>query len=182
MKKIGVVVGSLRKDSYNKKIAEVISKRLESEYEIEFISIDGLPLYNEDLDKDGVVPAEWNKLREEVNKMDAYIFATPEYNRSVPAVLKNALDIGSRPYGHNVWAGKPAAIVSVSTGNIGGFGANHHLRQTMTFLDVFVMQQPEAYISNVTSSFDENGVITERTEKFLNSIADSINNWFKRFL
>lgn len=182
MKKIGVIVGSLRKDSYNKKIAEIISKRLESDYEVEFISIDGLPLYNEDLDKDGVVPEEWKKLRKKVSEMDAYVFATPEYNRSVPAVLKNALDIGSRPYGQNVWSGKPAGIISVSTGNIGGFGANHHLRQTMTFLDVFVMQQPEAYISNVTSSFDENGKISERTEKYLNSIADSMNNWFKRFL
>ncbi len=182
MKKIGIIVGSLRKESYNKKIAKIISKRLEDKYEIEFISIDGLPLYNEDLDQEGIVPEEWKKLREVAGNMDAYIFVTPEYNRSVPAALKNALDIGSRPYGQNIWSGKPAGIISVSTGNIGGFGANHHLRQTMTFLNVFVMQQPEAYISNIESSYDENGKISERTEKYLNSIADSMNDWFERFL
>lgn len=181
MKKIGILVGSLRKGSYSRKIAEAMSKKLDENFEVSFISIEDLPLYNEDLDEDGLVPKRWEELRKNIKEVDSFLFVTPEYNRGVTAVLKNALDVGSRPYGHNVWDGKPAGIISVSTGNIGGFGSNHHLRQSMTFLNVFPMQQPEAYLSNVIENFDENGNITVRTDEYLNSISNALTKWINRF-
>ncbi len=182
MKKLGILVGSLREESYSKKVAEVISKRLENEYEVNFISIGDVPFYNEDLESEGKIPEEWKSLRKEVAESEAFLFVTPEYNRTIPAVLKNALDVASRPYGSSGWDGKPGGVVSVSTGNIGGFGSNHHLRQAMTFLNVYMMQQPEAYISNMPECVDENGVITERTKNYLEKIADALSDWYKRFI
>lgn len=181
MKKLGILIGSLRKESYSRKIAEVMSKKLENDFEISFISIEDLPLYNEDLDHEGLVPDRWSELRKDVANVDSFLFVTPEYNRTIPAVLKNALDIASRPYGENVWDGKPAGIISSSIGAIGGFGANHHLRQTMAFLNIFPMQQPEVYLSNITESFNEDGTLTERTDKYLSSIASAVAGWINRF-
>lgn len=115
--------------------------------------------------------------------MDGFLFVTPEYNRSMPAVLKNALDVASRPYGSNLWGGKPGAIISVSPGKPGAFGANHHLRQCMTFLNVYMMQQPEAYLGNVDGFFDENGAVKDAgTDQFLQSLADAFADWTGRFL
>ncbi len=123
---------------------------------LEIIGIGGLPLYNEDLETDPP-PAPWQAFRQQIAACDGVLFVTPEYNRSVPAALKNAIDVGSRPYGMSVWNGKPGAVMSVSPGAIGGFGANHHLRQSLVFLNVPAMQQPEAYIGNVANLFDESG-------------------------
>ena len=114
----------------------------------------------------------------EIKATDAVLFVTPEHNRSVPAALKNALDIGSRPYGQSMWNGKPGAVVSSSLGGIGGFGANHHLRQTLTFLNVLTMQQPEAYIGNVGQLFDAEGrIANDSTRDFLKSYAQAFANW-----
>lgn len=179
---IGVLVGSSRRDSFSKKIADAISALMPEGFEMKQIDISSLTLFNQDFDDDGKTPAEWMTFREEVKKLDGFLFVTPEYNRSVPPVLKNALDIASRPYGQNVWSGKPGAVISVSPGNIGGFGANHHLRQILTFLDVYTMQQPEAYIGNVTAMLDSEGKVSdERSNAFLQSLADAFGNWVNKF-
>ncbi|MDE3142195.1 MAG: NAD(P)H-dependent oxidoreductase, partial [Pseudomonadota bacterium] len=129
-----------------------------------------------DLDSDP--PAPWRAFRERIKKADGAIFVTPEYNRSVPAVLKNAIDVGSRPYGHNVFDAKPAAVISVSPGAIGGFGANHHLRQSLVFLDVPTMAQPEAYLGGAGSLFDAHGhIANEATRGFMQKFLDAYTAW-----
>lgn len=179
-KTIGFIVGSLRKESFNKKIARYVETILPADYEAKFIDISGLELFNEDIE--GNPPASWIKLREEVKSADGFLFFTPEYNRSVPAALKNALDVASRPYGQSVWTGKPAGIVSVSMGGISGFGANHHLRQVLTFLDVYPLQQPEAYIGNVTTLLDESGnLVDEGTKGFFKAYVDAFAKWVEKF-
>ena len=172
MTKIGVVVGSLRKESYSRKIANNVVKLFPEGYETEFIEIGNLPLYNEEYD--GNSPEEYVSFRETVSGVDAVLFVTPEYNRSVPGVLKNALDVGSRPYGESVWNAKPAAIISQSISNLSGFGANHHLRQSLTFLNMPVVQQPEVYLANSQDLVDDSGNINnEQTVQFLQSFVDA---------
>ncbi|MCK4206217.1 NAD(P)H-dependent oxidoreductase [Brucella pituitosa] len=163
---VAVLVGSLRKDSFNRKVAVGLSAVAPDGMTLTTIEIGDLPLYNPDLDTD-VPPAAWTRFRSEVSKTNAVLFVTPEYNRSVPAALKNALDVGSRPYGQSVWSGKPAAIISGSPGNISGFGANHHLRQSLVFLDMPTLQQPEAYLAYVDRLVDESGKLVPDTAKFL---------------
>jgi len=178
--KIAIIVGSLRKDSLNRRVARSICAIRGDNLDCSMIEIGDLPLYNEDLEKDP--PAQWTRFRDRVRGADAVLFVTPEYNRSVPGLLKNAIDVGSRPYGKSVWSRKPAAVVSVSPGAIGGFGANHHLRQSLVFLDMPVLQQPEAYVGNAATLFDEaGGVKNEGTEKFLRSFAEAFAAWIERF-
>jgi len=167
-----VIVGSLRKASLNRKLAMALAALAPPELRLEIVEIGALPLYNQDLDDDAAgVPAAWTAFRDRVARADGVIFVTPEYNRSVPAPLKNAIDVGSRPYGKSAWSGKPAAVVSASPGAIGGFGANHHLRQSLVFLDMPTLQQPEAYISGVDKLFDDAGnVASESTRGFLEKI------------
>lgn len=173
---VGVFVGSLRKDSLNRKLAKALVELAPSDFKFEFVDIAALPHYNEDGDTDP--PAAWKAFREKVKPLDAVLFVTPEYNRSVPGVLKNALDVGSRPYGQSVWEGKPAAVVSASPGGIGGFGANHHLRQSLVFLNVPAMQQPEAYIGGANKLFDENGnIANDGTRKFLHGFMEAFARW-----
>ncbi|ABX41492.1 NADPH-dependent FMN reductase [Lachnoclostridium phytofermentans] len=180
---IGVFVGSLRRDSFCKKVANTFQSLIPEGYEMKFIDISKLQMYNQDYDDDGNTPMEWETFRKEVKELDGFLFVTPEYNRSIPPVLKNALDIASRPYGQNVWSGKPGAVFSVSPGNIGGFGANHHLRQVLSFLNVYTMQQPEVYLSNITNSLDEQGNISnESTIKFLQDIANAFAAWIAKFM
>lgn len=175
-KNIAVIVGSLRRESFNRKMAKALMKLAPDPLSLEIIEIGGLPLYNQDLD--GNPPAAWTEFRERLKKVDGVLFVTPEYNRSVPGVLKNAIDVGSRPYGKSVWAGKPAAVVSVSPGAIGGFGANHHLRQSLVFLDMPAMQQPEAYIGNAAELFDEKGELTsDETREFAEEFMKSFAEW-----
>lgn len=176
MKKIGVLIGSLRKDSYNKRIAENIIKIAPATLSFEVIEIGNLPLYNEDLDH-GNPPAEWVSFRKKLKNVDGVLFFTPEYNRSIPGVLKNAIDVGSRPSGKSAWSGKPGGVVSVSAGQLSAFGANHILRQSMVFLDVPMMQQPEAYIGHVDSLLDENGNTVEGTTKFLKRFVEAFAKW-----
>jgi chromate reductase len=166
-KNVAVIVGSLRKASFNRKMANALIGLAPEGLKLQIVEIGALPLYNEDLDGD-TAPEPWRTFRAAVRGCDAVLFVTPEYNRSVPGALKNAIDVGSRPYGQSVWSGKPAAIVSVSPGAIGGFGANHHLRQSLVFLDMPALQQPEAYIGGAASLFAEDGTIAnERTATFL---------------
>lgn len=175
---VAVIVGSLRKESFSKKIALALKDLSPKELHLELIDLNALSFYNQDFEEQGQEPASWLTFRNDIKKYDAVLFVTPEYNRSIPAVLKNALDVGSRPYGKSVWNGKPGAIVSVSPGGIGGFGANHHLRQILTFLNVPTMQQPEAYIGAVHTLMDDKGVITNSgTKKFLTQFVDAFHKW-----
>lgn len=181
-KNIAVLVGSLRKDSFSKAVAKNLSKLFPADFNLEVIEIGDLPLYNQDYDDLDQVPAAYTTFREKMQTMDAILFVTPEYNRSVPAVLKNALDVGSRPYGASVWDNKPAEIVSVSPGAISGFGANHHLRQSLVFLNMPTVQQPEAYIGNVMNLLDENGDVTNPdTIGFFQAIVDAFVALIKRY-
>jgi chromate reductase len=165
-RKIAIIVGSLREGSYNKKIAKALIALAPEHLSFDTVGIGELPLYNEDLDK-GAPPPAWTEFRARVGACEALLFVTPEYNRSMPGVLKNAIDVGSRPYGSSVWEKKPGAIVSATPGALGAFGANHHLRQSCVFLDVPLMQQPEAYLSGVGKVFGEDGSLTDEGLKAL---------------
>ena len=174
--KIAVFVGSLRKESYNLKTAKALTALAPESLSLEIVSIGELPLFNEDLE--ATPPNEWIALRQQITAADGVLFLTPEYNRSVPAVLKNAIDVGSRPYGQNSWDGKPGAVLSVSIGNISGFGANHHLRQSLVFVNVPTMAQPEAYIGGASALFDDNGnLINESTKEFLKGFISAFEKW-----
>ncbi len=173
---VAVLVGSLRRESLNRKMALALSHLTPAALELGTVEIGDLPLYNQDLDESP--PAAWVKLRERIRVAQAVLFVTPEYNRSVPGVLKNAIDVGSRPYGQNVWDKKPAAVVSVSPGAIGGFGANHHLRQMLTYLNMPTLAQPEAYIGGAGTLFDAEGNIgNESTRKFLDGFMRAFAEW-----
>lgn len=181
---IAVIVGSLRKESFNRKFARVLIDLAPASLRMQIVEIGALPLYNQDLDEAGaVVPPAWTAFRERMRAAQGVLFVTPEYNRSVPAVLKNAIDVGSRPYGHSVWAGKPAAVASVSIGAIAGFGANHHLRQSLVFVDMPVLQQPEAYIGGAGSLFDTQGELSNAgTREFAARFIQACAAWVERLL
>lgn len=183
--KIGIITGSLRKDSFSKQIAANVAELFPQGYETEFIEIGNLPFYNQDDDTENNVHPAYTEFRSKIKQYDAFLFVTPEYNRSVPAVLTNALDIASRPFGQSLWNGKPAAIISQSPGNLGGFGANHHLRQILTCLNMPLVQQPEAYISNSAALLDENGKINNEDtvhflQTFVNTFVDLIAKYQDR--
>lgn len=175
---VAVVVGSLRKDSYNRKVARALGELAPSSLALTIIEIGDLPLYNEDVEASGV-PGPWQRFRDEIKTSDAVLFVTPEYNRSVPGCLKNAIDVGSRPYGQSAWSGKPAAVISVSPGAVGGFGANHAVRQSLVFLDMPCMQMPEAYIGGAATLFDDSGKLGEKTRPFLQGFIDTFAAWVK---
>ena len=176
-RRVAVVVGSLRKDSLNRKMAKALAATAPPSLSLEIVEIGGLPLYNQD--DDAHPPAASVAFKEKIAGADAVLFVTPEYNRSVPGVLKNAIDIASRPYGKSAWDGKPAGVVTVSPGAIGGFGANHHLRQSLVFLNMPVLQQPEAYLNHTGQYFDDAGKLTkddtrQLLEKLLTALAGLI--------
>jgi chromate reductase len=172
-----ILVGSLRKASLNGILANALISLAPSSLKLDIVEIGQLPFYNEDLETNPA-PAQWTAFRQRVKAADAVLFVTPEYNRSVPAVLKNALDVGSRPYGSSVWDRKPGAIVSCSPGAIGAFGANHHVRQSLVFLNVPTMQQPEAYVGHADKLFDEYGkLVSDGTRKFLQDFMQAFANW-----
>jgi chromate reductase len=179
-RKVAVLVGSLRKASLNRKAALALAKLAPESLALEIVEIGDLPLYNEDLEREGA-PAAWVDFRQAVRSRDAVLFVTPEYNRSAPGGLKNAIDVGSRPYGQSVWSKKPCAVVTVSPGAIGGFGANHHLRQSLVFLDMPALQQPEAYIGGAASLFGEDGAVTnDGTRAFLTGFMAAFADWIER--
>lgn len=177
---VAVVVGSLRKDSVNRKAALELARLAPANLKLTIVEIGDLPLYDEDLEAAGA-PQAWQRFRQQLQASDAVLFVTPEYNRSVPGGLKNAIDVGSRPYGSSSWAGKPAAIMSLSPGAIGGFGANHHLRQSLVFLDMPILQQPEAYVGGAFGLFDDAGrLISPDTEAFFRTFIDKFASWIER--
>ena len=173
---VAIVVGSLREGSLNRRLSHELVRLAPAGLRFTEVGIGALPLYNEDLEK-GTPPREWAGFREAIGATDAVLFVTPEYNRSMPGVLKNAIDVGSRPYGRSAWAKKPGAIVSVTSGALGAFGANHHLRQSCVFLDMPIMPQPEAYLSGAGDFFAEDGSIadpslTRLLTRFMKAFAD----------
>jgi len=177
--RVAVIVGSLSKASLNRKMANALVAVAPASLELSIVEIGNLPLYTPDFEPDP--PAAVREFREQIGAADAVLFVTPEYNRSVPGALKNAIDVGSRPYGKSVWAGKPAAVVSVSPGALGAFGAQHHLRQSLVFLDMPAMQQPEAYIGNVATLFDPQGKLAnDSTRGFLEKYMEAFAAWVER--
>ena len=175
---VAVLVGSLRKGSITRKAALALMAAAPASLKCRMVGLD-MPLYNEDAE--AAPPPAWTQFRQEMAAAQAVLFATPEYNRSLPGNLKNAVDVGSRPYGKSIWSGKPGAIVSVSPGKIGGMGANFALRQTLVFVDVPVMQQPEAYIGDGFHLFGQDGEIAkDGTEKFFQKFIDAFAEWIAR--
>ena len=180
--KIAILVGSLREGSINRKIARSICALRNDNLDCSMIEIGDLPLYNSDLDENP--PAQWTRFRDQVGSADGVLFVSPEYNRGIPGVLKNAIDVGSRPYGKSVFDKKPAAIVTASPGSIGGFGSNHQIRQAAVFLNMPVMQQPEAYLGHVSDdAFDEAGCLKEGPLKGLVTVlAHAFSGWVETIL
>jgi len=175
---VAVLVGSLRKESFNRKMANALIGLAPPELSLRIVEIRDLPHFNAD-DEANPLPAV-RDFKEAIAKVDAVLFVTPEYNRSVPGVLKNAIDAASRPYGKSAWMGKPAGIVTVSTGAIGGFGANHHLRQSLVFLDMPAMPQPEAYVGNAASLFGPDGAITnDKTNELMTKFLTAFARWIE---
>ena len=177
--KIAIIVGSLRKDSYNRKIGRAICALRDDNLDCSMIEIGDLPLYNQDYDSGSEQPPEYVRFRNEVRQADGVLFVSPEYNRGVPGVLKNAIDVGSRPYGQSVFDKKPAAVVTSSIGAIGGALANHQLRQSCVFLNMPVMAQPEAYLGNVSEEhFDADGSLKDGPFKdVVTKLAHAFYGW-----
>lgn len=179
--KIAALVGSLRKGSLNRKVAENLIRLAPENLEMEIVEIGQLPHYNEDLDTDNP-PKEWVDFRNKIKTFDGVFLFTPEYNRSVSGVLKNTLDVASRPYGKSVWNGKPAAVASVSMSPLAGSLANHTLRQSLVFLNMPTMQQPEIYIGSAHELFDENGKVVKKSEDFFKQVIKAYADWAKKIL
>ena len=176
---IVTIVGSLRKESFSLKIANTLAKLAPASLKLDVTTLESISFFNQDLEANP--PADWLAFREKLQKSSGVLFITPEYNRSVPGVLKNAIDVGSRPYGKSAWSGKPAGVISVSPGVIGGFGANHHLRQSLVFLDMPAMPQPEAYIGGAAKLFDEKGaLVSDSTREFLQKYLQVFAQWVER--
>ena len=178
-RKIAVVVGSLRRGSFSRKLANALIPLAKPELDLTIVEIGDLPLYNEDTEADP--PQASKSFREAIRAADAVLFVTPEYNRSMPGCLKNAIDVGSRPYGLSAWSGKPCAVISNSPGAIGGFGANHHLRQSLVFLDMPVLQQPEAYIAQSNKLVGDDGKIADDSKReYLQKILHAFAGWIDK--
>jgi chromate reductase len=178
-RKVAVMVGSLRKGSFTQRVADALRAMQPASLDLQVVEIRDLPLY--DQDGEDAPPAPWVDFRAQVRSADAVLFLTPEYNRSIPGALKNAIDVGSRPYGKSVWSGKPCGVVSTSPGAIGGFGANHHLRQCLVFLDMPVLQQPEMYLGAVDKLVENGGKVTSDSGKqLLARFLDTFARWVER--
>ncbi|MEO8343008.1 MAG: NAD(P)H-dependent oxidoreductase [Gallionella sp.] len=176
---IAVIVGSLRHDSLNRKLASAVVKLAPAEFSFKQVQISDLPLYNQD---DDATPAESAKrLKNEIKSAHGLLFVTPEYNRSIPGVLKNAIDHASRPYGQSAWAGKPAGVMGISPGATGTAMAQQHLRNILAHLDVPLLGQPEGFIQAREGLFDEAGNIGADSRKFMQNWMDKYVAWVKRF-
>ncbi len=175
---IAVVVGSLRRDSFNRKLAHALTKLAPPEFTFKLVEIGDLPLYNQD--NDGSPAESVKRLKSEISAAQGLLFFTPEYNRSIPGVLKNALDHASRPYGQSVWKGKPAGVIGVSVGAIGTALAQQHLRNILAYLDVPTLGQPEAFIQAKDGLFDADGNVGEGSKQFLQGWVDQYVAWVKR--
>lgn len=173
---VAVLVGSLRKASINRRLALALADLAPGTLSLNIVEIGDLPLYNEDIDGDQP-PAAYTRFRDSMHDAQAVLFVTPEYNRSVPGAMKNAIDVGSRPYGQSTFSGKPAAVITASPGAMGGFGANHHLRQSLVFLDMPCLQQPESYVGGAGQIFDKNGALSDATRSFLEKFITAFDKW-----
>jgi chromate reductase len=179
--RVAVLVGSLRKDSFNRHLALAVERLAPADFSFQHLRIDNLPLYDQDFDSH--YPAECQRLKDEVAAADALLFVTPEYNRSIPGVLKNAIDIGSRPWGTNSFAGKPGAVIGISVGATGTALAQQHLRNVLAYLDVPTLGQPEVFIQEAKGQIDAEGKIgNESTQKFLQGFVDRYVAWVQRFV
>src|SRR6266705_4433618 len=173
------IVGSLRKGSFSLKIANALARLAPASLKLDVTTLHGISFFNQDLE--AAPPADWLSFREKLQKSDGVLFVTPEYNRSVPGVLKNAIDVASRPYGKSAWNGKPGAILSLSPGVIGAFGANHHLRQSLVFLNVPAMPQPEAYLGGAAKMFSDTGaIISDDTREFVSKFLQAFVQWIEK--
>jgi chromate reductase len=180
MTKVGVFVGSLRKEAFSGKVAHAVAAMMPNDFEMRFMNIGNLAMFNQDFDDENKTPSEWTQFRQDVKALDGLLFVTPEYNRSYTAVLKNALDIGSRPAGQNVWAGKPGAVIGISPGKLSAMASVMHLRQPLAFLDVRLMMQPEIFLGDAANLFGEDGQLTnESTKGFLQKFALQFADWVK---
>jgi len=176
--KIAVIIGSLRKESYNRKVCETLAMLAPSDVTMEFIDIEILAHFNPD--NESAPSAAYTAFRRQLGVSDGFLFATPEYNHSMPGVLKNALDIGSQPDGKSVWAGKPAAVITASSRRSGGFGAHRHLRQALVFLDMRCMTEPEIYIPNVDELYSGSQLADEKTVQYLRHFMTQFHAWVAR--
>ncbi|AVT76973.1 NADPH-dependent FMN reductase [Rhodopseudomonas palustris] len=181
--RVAAVVGSLRKQAYSLRTAQALSKLAPDTLKLDIVTLHGLSMYNQDLETDAP-PADWTAFRDSIKASDAVLFVTPEYNRSIPGVLKNAIDVGSRPYGKSCFDKKPAGVLSNSPGAIGGFGANHHLRQCLVFLNMPTLQQPEAYVGGIGDAFGEDGALVkdslrEFLQKYIDAFAGFVAQQYK---
>lgn len=180
-KNVGVIVGSLRKGAYTRMLARALPELSPAALRLQAIEIGELPLYNQDLETDEPPPA-WTKFRREVLASDAILFVTPEYNRSMPGAVKNAIDVGSRPWGYSAWNGKPGGVISLTPGALGAMASNHHLRQCMLAVNLAAMPYPEAYIPAAATLFDENGALAKaETRDFLKDFMQAFERWVSRF-
>ncbi|WP_250515704.1 NADPH-dependent FMN reductase [Caballeronia sp. INDeC2] len=176
--KIAVVVGSLRRDSFNKQLAHALVSLAPSDFSFEFLDIGTLPLYSQDYDSD--FPEVARAFKQKIADANGLLIVTPEYNRSIPGVLKNALDWASRPWGHSVWGGKPGAIIGTSVGAIGTAIAQSHLRGVCAYLDIVLMNQPEMYIKHDEKRIDASGnIVSEDTRKYLQTFMDKYAAWVR---
>lgn len=176
---VAAIVGSLRRESFTRKLVEALTKLALPSVRIEIVPIGDLPFYNQD--DEPTPPAAWTAFRSRIKRADGVLFATPEYNRSMPGCLKNAVDVGSRPWGHSVWAGRPAAVISCSPGNLGAFGAHHHLRQSLVGVDMATMAGPEAYMAGADKLFDAAGEFNNpATRDFCTKFIRTFESWIRR--
>jgi chromate reductase len=181
-KTIGVFAGSLRKESYCKKISRAIAGFMPDRFEMKMVELGRLCMFNQDFDDENRVPLEWASFRREVEALEGCLFVTPEYNRSMPVLLKNALDIASRPFGQNRWSGKPGAVAGGSPGKLGAVCGVQALKQTLSFLNIYLMPQPELYLAEAALLINEEGEISaESTRRFLEDFADAFAAWVDRF-
>ncbi len=176
---VAVLIGSLRKESLTRQLVLALQNIAPEGLKLRIVEIGDLPHFNSD--HEAAPPPAVTAFKQSIEKADAVLFATPEYNRSVPGVLKNAIDTGSRPYGKSSWNGKPAAVISISQGVLSGFGANHHLRQSLVFLNMPTLQQPEAYISQVQTLLDgKGGFVKPETKAFLETFLKAFEGWIAK--
>lgn len=175
-KQIAIIVGSLRKESFNRKIAHELMRLAPADLKLFIVEIGDLPFYNEDVEANA--PQSWTDFRNKIKDSDGVIFVSPEYNRTLPGVLKNAIEVGSRPPKENAWKNKPGAVITVSPGAIGGFGANHHIRQAGVSVNIHMMPHPEAYIGNVKELLQEDGkTVIDKTAAFLTTFLAAFDKW-----
>lgn len=181
-RKIGILVGSARKGSYSGQVARAVAAQLPEHMTPMFLELEHLPIFNQDCEEEGATPQSYIDFREALKSCDGFLFVTPEHNRSLPALLKNAIDIGSRPGGQNCWSKKPAAIISCSPGKLAGIVVGYHLRQVMSLLNAYVLPQPEVALGDVHTLISADGGWTsESTAKFIGTFTRSFDRWVERF-